>query len=84
VLEAMSQGAAASRRRAPSTAEVAGDAALLVDPLDESAIATAIEELLDDRALAERLRAGRSSSRRDLHWDRTAAATMAVYAEALK
>ena len=38
-----------------ATEEVAGDAALLVDPLDVDAIAAAIERVLDDRTLAESL-----------------------------
>jgi glycosyltransferase involved in cell wall biosynthesis len=83
VLEAMSQGAAVVTSKGTSTAEVAGDAALLVDPLDEHAIAAAIEELLEDRGLAERLARAGQARAATFTWDRTAAATMAVYAEAL-
>ena len=83
VLEAMSQGAAVVTSTGTSTAEVAGDAALLVDPLDEGAIATAIEELLEDRALAERLSAAGQARAATFTWERTAEAAMAVYAEAL-
>jgi glycosyltransferase involved in cell wall biosynthesis len=83
VLEAMSQGAAVVTSIGTSTAEVAGDTALLVDPLDERAIATAIEELLEDRALAERLSAAGRLRAATFTWERTAAAAMAVYAEAV-
>ena len=83
VLEAMSQGAAVVTSAGTSTAEVAGDTALLVDPLDVGAIANAIEELLDDRALAERLSSAGKARAATFTWERTAAATSAVYAEAL-
>jgi glycosyltransferase involved in cell wall biosynthesis len=82
VLEAMSQGAPVVTSKGTSTAEVAGDTALLVDPLDENAIAAAIEELLEDRALAERLALAGQERAATYTWERTAAATMAVYAEA--
>ena len=83
VLEAMSQGAAVVTSTGTSTAEVAGDAALLVDPLDEGAIATAIEELLEDRALADRLSAAAQARAATFTWERTAEAAMAVYEEAV-
>jgi glycosyltransferase involved in cell wall biosynthesis len=82
VLEAMSQGTPVVTSKGTSTAEVAGAAALLVDPLDESAIAAAIEQLLDDRALAERLADAGRARASTYTWERTAAAAMAVYAEA--
>ena len=84
VLEAMSQGVAVITSTGTSTAEVAGDAALLIDPLDEGAIATAIEELLEDRALADRLSVGGKARAATFTWERTAAAAMTVYAEAAK
>jgi glycosyltransferase involved in cell wall biosynthesis len=84
VLEAMSQGAAVVTSTGTSTAEVAGDAALLVDPLDEGAIATAIEELLEDRARAERLSVAGQARAATFTWERTAAAAMAVYEEAVR
>jgi glycosyltransferase involved in cell wall biosynthesis len=82
VLEAMSQGAAVVTSRGTSTAEVAGDTALLVDPLDEGAIAEAIEALLEDRALAERLALAGQERAATFTWERTADAAMAVYTEA--
>src|SRR6185503_11613092 len=55
VLYAMAQGAPVVTSAGTSTEEVAGDAALLVDPLDVNALAEAIERVLDDRELASTL-----------------------------
>ena len=64
VLEAMARGVPVACSDASSLPEVAGDAALLFDPLDPRAIADAISRLLDP-AVAERLRAaGRGAGRR--------------------
>jgi glycosyltransferase involved in cell wall biosynthesis len=82
VLEAMSQGVPVVTSLGTSTAEVAGDTALLVDPVDEDAIATAIEELLEDRPRAERLATAARARALTFTWERTAAAAAAVYAEA--
>jgi glycosyltransferase involved in cell wall biosynthesis len=82
VLEAMSQGAPVVTSTGTSTAEVAGDAALLVDPRDESAIAEANAEVLEDPTLAERLAAEGRARAAIYTWERTAAAAVAVYAEA--
>jgi glycosyltransferase involved in cell wall biosynthesis len=61
VLEAMGQGAPVLTSRGTATEEVAGDAGVLVDPLDEASIADGIQEILGDpdraRALAARGRA---------------------------
>ncbi len=82
VLEAMVQGAPIVTSATTSTAEVAGDAALLVDPLDTDAIAGAIRRLLDDTELGERL--GDAARRRaaTFTWERTADAMVAAYHDA--
>ena len=41
--------------RAPSLGEIFGDAAALVDPRDEGAVAAALDRVLSDGALRERL-----------------------------
>ena len=82
VLEAMSQGTAVVTSRGTATAEVAGDTAVLVDPRDETAIATAIEELLEDGVRTEQLGADGQRRAATYTWARTAAAAMTVYAEA--
>jgi len=83
VLEAMAQGAAVVTSSTTSTAEVLGDAGLLVDPLDVDAIADALRRLLDDSDLAKRL--GLAARRRaaTFTWERTAAATTDAYRAAL-
>lgn len=57
VLEAMAQGTPVITSRGTSTEELAGDAALLVDPRDEIAVGRALEEVLTDEGVARRLAA---------------------------
>lgn len=83
VLEAMVQGAAIVTSSTTSTAEVAGDAALLVDPLDVDAIAGALRRLLDDRDLAASLGAAARERAATFTWERTSEAMVAAYAAAL-
>jgi glycosyltransferase involved in cell wall biosynthesis len=83
VLEAMARGVPVACSNAASLPEVAGDAALLFDPLDTQAITAAIERLLRDPQEAERLRvAGREQAAR-FSWAATAAGTLASYDRAL-
>lgn len=81
VLEAMVQGAPTVTSRATATEEVAGDAALLVDPTDVTAVRDAISRILDDPATAARLRAAGPMRAAEFTWERTAEATAAIYAE---
>lgn len=83
VLEAMAQGTPVITSATTSTAEVAGDAARLVDPRDEKEIADAIDEVLDDHVLAARLREAGRARAGQYTWERTAAEVVAVYAEAM-
>lgn len=83
VLEAMARGVPVACSDASSLPEVAGDAALLFDPRDSTAIATAIERLLGDPAEAERLRARGLERARWFTWERTAQATLDSYRRAL-
>jgi glycosyltransferase involved in cell wall biosynthesis len=82
VLEAMVQGTPVVTSAATSTAEVAGDAGLLVDPLDEQAIADALERVLDDPVLADQLARAGEARAAMFTWERTAELTMAAYTEA--
>jgi len=83
-LEAMALGAPVVCAHAASLPEVVGDAALLVPPGDAAALARTLARVLDDPALRERLsRAGRERAAQ-FTWERTAAATVAVYREALQ
>jgi glycosyltransferase involved in cell wall biosynthesis len=83
VLEAMDRGLPVACANGSALPEVAGDAALLFDPLSVDAIAAAITALLSDRALRSRLVArGRDQVRR-FSWERAAAETAASYRRAL-
>lgn len=53
VIEAMSQGACVVTSRSSSLPEVAGDAAILVDPHNPADIALGIERMLDDAELRQ-------------------------------
>jgi glycosyltransferase involved in cell wall biosynthesis len=83
VLEAMAHGVPVACSDASSLPEVAGDAALLFDPRDPSAIAAAIRALLGDPELAQRLRAAGLARVREFTWQRTAQLTLSSYARAL-
>jgi glycosyltransferase involved in cell wall biosynthesis len=83
ILEAMARGLPVACSDRSSLPEVAGDAALLFDPSDPAAIARAIERLLGDRALAERLRAAGRDRAAGFTWERAARETLAVYARVL-
>jgi glycosyltransferase involved in cell wall biosynthesis len=83
VLEAMARNVPVACSNASSLPEVAGDAALIFDPRDESAIAAAITRLLRDRQLAEDLRKRGRERVREFTWERTARATIASYRRAL-
>jgi glycosyltransferase involved in cell wall biosynthesis len=79
VLEAMVQGAAVVTSATTSTAEVAGDAAVLVDPLDVDAIAAALQRLLGDAELRDRIGVAARERAAAFTWARTADATVAAY-----
>ncbi len=82
VLEAMACGAPVVTSRTSSLPEVAGDAALLVDPTDVRDLARALQSLLaDDVRRAEMSAAGIARSRL-FSWDRTATATLDVIRDA--
>lgn len=83
VLEAMVQGAAVVTSATTSTAEVAGDAAVLVDPLDVDAIAGGLKRLLDDPNLRAELGAAAAARATTFTWDRTASAVTDAYRTAL-
>jgi glycosyltransferase involved in cell wall biosynthesis len=81
VLEAMAQGTAVVTSSGTATEEVAGDAALLVDPHDPSTITEALDRLLSDKDAADELgRRGRERAA-EFTWRRTADLTAAAYAE---
>jgi len=78
-LEAMSAGAPVVTTRTGGITEVAGDAALLVEPGDTDALADALDRVLRDPALADDLQTrGRANIDR-FSWDRTARELSALY-----
>ncbi len=83
VLEAMARGVPVACSDRSSLPEVAGAAALLFDPSSEAAIAGAITRLLEDGALAERLRAAGRARAAEFSWERAARQTLGVYARVL-
>jgi len=83
-LEAMSCGAAVVAGRTAAVEEVTAGAARLFDPLDADALTRALLELLDDDAARRALAQSGLARAANFSWERTARATLAVYAEALK
>ena len=79
VLEAMAAGAPVIAARAGSIPEVAGDAALLVDASAPGELAAAIEAVLTDAALRERLITRGHARAALFEWNAVARATRAVY-----
>lgn len=72
VLEGMAAGAPVLASEGTALEEVAGDAALLVDPLSVESIARGVNLLLEDEELARRLSAAGPARARDFSWTRTA------------
>ncbi len=83
VLEAMASGIPVMTSTVSSLPEVAGDAALLVDPCDVEAMAQAIARLLHDKSLREELVARGLRRAAGYSWARTAIETIAVYQDVL-
>jgi glycosyltransferase involved in cell wall biosynthesis len=79
VLEAMASGAPVVTSAGGATEEIAGGAAVLVDPLDPSSIAAGLEEAVARR---DELRARGLERARGFSWDDVARRTTAVYEEA--
>jgi len=79
VLEAMACATAVVTSAGGATAEVAGDAAVLVDPLDVASIAAGIEQAIERRDGLRRLGVQRAQ---DFSWDESARLTVEAYAEA--
>jgi alpha-1,3-rhamnosyl/mannosyltransferase len=79
VLDAMARGIPSVVSSASSLPEVAGDAALLVDPTSTSGLADAMRRVLEDGDLAARLAEAGSARAATYSWRRTAESTLAVY-----
>lgn len=78
VVESMACGAPVVCSNTTSLPEVASDAALLVNPEDSFAIASAIRRIVDDRALADSLRQAGLERVRRFTWADVAQRTLAA------
>jgi len=79
VLEAMASGVPVITSNTTSLPEIAGGAALIIDPENESEISAAIERFLDDPAFkADAVRRGLARAA-EFSWDETAKKTLAIY-----
>ncbi len=83
VIEAMARGIPTVASNTSSVPEVAGDATLGVNPLSVREIAKAIERILTDVDLAERLSLRGLRQAERFSWDETARLTLQVYERAL-
>ena len=79
VVEAMACGAPVVTSNCASLPEVAGIAALLVDPTDPDAIGEAIARVVGDDATREDLRTRSLARAQEFSWTRTAAQTFDLY-----
>ena len=82
LLEAMACGAAVVASNASCFPEIVGDAAVMLDPLDEEVWTNTLDELLDNPARREALRIKGLERARTFTWERTAQQTLSVYRKA--
>jgi glycosyltransferase involved in cell wall biosynthesis len=80
-LEAMASGTPVVTSNVSSLPEVAGDAAVLVDPYDAVAIKEGIKRVLTDEAFADELRRKGLQRAREFSWERSVARTREIYLE---
>jgi glycosyltransferase involved in cell wall biosynthesis len=78
-LEAMACGAPVACSNASSLPEVVGDAALLFDPSDVRALTEAMQRLIEDAALRQRLSERGLRRAGTFSWQRNASATLSIY-----
>lgn len=83
LLEAMAAGVPAVTSNVSSLPEVAGEAALLVDPGDEFALAAALDRLLGDQVLRRELSALGIARAAEFNWETTARRTLGAYKAAI-
>jgi glycosyltransferase involved in cell wall biosynthesis len=82
-LEAMAAGVPVVTSNVSSLPEVVGDAALLIDPLDASAIADAMARVLRDPELSADLVRRGLERVKAFSWERSVARTRQVYTDVL-
>jgi glycosyltransferase involved in cell wall biosynthesis len=82
-LEAMASGTPVVTSNVSSLPEVAGDAAVLVDPYQSSAIADGIERVLCDEPLRRELRAKGLARAHQFSWDASVRRVREIYGQVL-
>ena len=83
ILEAFACGVPVITSNCSSMPEVAGGAAVLVNPYDEHSIAQAIADVCDDEGLRARLVRSGLDRNRQFSWTKTAVQTLEVYRKIL-
>ncbi len=83
VLEAMASGTPVVTSRGSALEEIAGDGAVLVDPLDVTELADAMARVLSDHAWRDTLRTRGLARAGEYSWSRTATETLGVYERVL-
>ncbi len=79
IIEAQAMGVPVVTSNLSCMPEVAGNAALLVDPYDVEAISGALEQIMLDEVLREKLKVEGRKNAGQFSWDKTAAKTLDVY-----
>jgi len=82
ILEAMACGCPVICSNTSSMPEVAGDAAILISPEDEMALAEAIDNIMEDERLSQSLIQLGYSRASAFNWNNTAQGTMAIFEKA--
>jgi glycosyltransferase involved in cell wall biosynthesis len=84
VLEALACGVPTVTSNSSSLPEVAGDAALTVDPRNISELSDALEKVVSDEALREQLRKNSLVQAAAFTWENTARMTMQAYEDVIR
>jgi glycosyltransferase involved in cell wall biosynthesis len=84
VLEAMAYGVPVVTSNRSALPEIAGDAALLVNPAHTEELGAALRQLIDDEGLRQRLSNAGQSRAASYSWDGAVQKTHAVYQELVK
>ena len=79
VLEAMEQGVPVVAARAGAPPEIAGDAAVMVEPHDAEAFADGVSRVAGEEALRSRLVAAGRQRAAQFSWDKAASEVLDVY-----
>lgn len=84
IVEAMQSGCPVVTTKGGSISEIAGDAAIYVDPEDVDSIEEGIKKVFNDEKLQKELRTKGLEQAKIFTWEKTANATMSVYKKIFK